>query len=153
MGDLPQMDGYSMWKSLSENSESPRNLMLHNIDDRRMISAVRVGDWKLMKGIWTCKAHPLYISQVQIYSGTTYNGSWDGWYGPDGHTGPYNLSDVKDSIAGKAIRNLGIIFPNDQLVMKLRLETQIKCPKNNLTKSRCNPLQQVKMIKQKYNIL
>jgi hypothetical protein len=44
------MDGMSLWKSLSENSESPRNLMLHNIDDTRHIAAVRVGDWKLMKG-------------------------------------------------------------------------------------------------------
>jgi hypothetical protein len=50
LSDLPQMDGMSLWKSLSENSESPRNLMLHNIDDTRHIAAVRVGDWKLMKG-------------------------------------------------------------------------------------------------------
>ena len=44
------MDGISIWKSISENSESPRNLMLHNIDDTRHIASVRVGDWKLMKG-------------------------------------------------------------------------------------------------------
>ena len=48
--NLPQMDGISIWKSISENSESPRNLMLHNIDDTRHIASVRVGDWKLMKG-------------------------------------------------------------------------------------------------------
>ena len=50
MSDLPQMDGVSLWRSLSSNTESPRTLMLHNIDDTRHIAAVRVGDWKLIKG-------------------------------------------------------------------------------------------------------
>ena len=47
---LDPMDGMDMWDSLSHNTESPRNLMLHNIDEERLISAVRVGEWKLMKG-------------------------------------------------------------------------------------------------------
>jgi hypothetical protein len=51
LSDLPVMDGISLWPSLSQNTESPRNLMLHNIDDTRHIAAVRVGDWKLMKGL------------------------------------------------------------------------------------------------------
>ena len=57
---LDNMDGMDMWDALSRNTESPRSLMLHNIDEERLISAVRVGEWKLMKG-------------------TTYNGAWDSW--------------------------------------------------------------------------
>ena len=59
-GHLDSMDGMDMWEALSRDKESPRNLMLHNIDEDRLISAVRVGEWKLMKG-------------------TTYNGAWDSW--------------------------------------------------------------------------
>ena len=50
MSDLPMIDGMDMWSSLSEDQESPRNLMLHNIDESRYIAALRVGDWKLVKG-------------------------------------------------------------------------------------------------------
>jgi hypothetical protein len=30
-----------MWRAISTNQASPRNLMLHNIDNQRFISAVR----------------------------------------------------------------------------------------------------------------
>ena len=50
VSDLPNLDGMDMWSSLSSDKASPRNLMLHNIDESRHIAAVRVGDWKLVKG-------------------------------------------------------------------------------------------------------
>ena len=52
MSDLPFMDGMDMWTSLSEDQASPRNLMLHNIDETRNIAALRVGEWKLVKGFF-----------------------------------------------------------------------------------------------------
>ncbi len=39
-----------MWDALTKGGQSPRNLMLHNIDDSRLIAAVRVGDWKFIRG-------------------------------------------------------------------------------------------------------
>ena len=48
---LPSMDGLDMWKSLTEDQPSPRNLMLHNIDDKRQIAAIRVAEWKFMRGM------------------------------------------------------------------------------------------------------
>ena len=50
MSDLPIIDGVDLWPSLSNDQESPRNSMLHNIDESRNISALRVGDWKMVKG-------------------------------------------------------------------------------------------------------
>ncbi len=50
--DLPAMDGLDMWTALSKDEQSPRNLMLHNIDDRRLFASVRVGDWKFTRGVW-----------------------------------------------------------------------------------------------------
>ena len=35
--NLPSLDGLDMWSSLSEDTASPRNLMLHNIDESRHV--------------------------------------------------------------------------------------------------------------------
>ena len=48
--NLGAMDGISLWNALSNNETSPRTQMLHNIDDRYPNAAVRVGDYKLVKG-------------------------------------------------------------------------------------------------------
>ena len=54
--------------------------MLHNIDSKRQIAALRVGDYKLVRG-------------------NSYGGEWDGWYGPAGRgkdeAPGYNLTQVQ----------------------------------------------------------
>lgn len=48
--DLTSIDGMDLWSALSEDTESPRTSVLHNIDDIYGVSAITVGDWKLIQG-------------------------------------------------------------------------------------------------------
>ncbi|RWS14961.1 arylsulfatase B-like protein [Dinothrombium tinctorium] len=56
--------GRSMWQTLSNNSSSPRNEILHNIDPIWNVSAITVNEWKLVQGLVFPK--------------------WSGWYPPLG---------------------------------------------------------------------
>merc|ERR1712173_578413 len=105
--------------------ESPRNSMLHNIDESRNISALRVGDWKMVKG-------------------TTYGGQWDSWYGPDGRKDqPYNFEILYNSPTAKSLKKIGMELPIKSKVTQLRKDSQLKCVKNKGKKFLCHPLQQI----------
>lgn len=65
IADLGSLDGYNMWETLSNNAPSPRTEVLLNIDPINKVSALRVGNFKIIQG-------------------TVYDGQWDGWYGPSG---------------------------------------------------------------------
>ena len=84
--DLPAMDGMDLWEALSADGPSPRNLMLHNIDEHRSIASVRVAEWKLSRG-------------------SSSGGSWDSWYGPSGRDPglTYDVAAVRSSPAGAAL--------------------------------------------------
>merc|ERR1719334_551704 len=100
-----------MWSALSNDKESPRNLMLHNIDEERLIAAVRVGEWKLMKG-------------------TTYNGEWDSWYGPDGRTErDYNYTKLHESRVAQSLADLRMPIPEDDTIKALRKQADVTCEK------------------------
>jgi len=73
------------WRSLLDDSQSPRNLMLHNIDEKRNIASVRVGDWKMIRG-------------------DSYGGRWDHWYGPSGRNASYDFGALYNSLATRALR-------------------------------------------------
>lgn len=63
--DLGKCDGYNVWETLSNKAPSPRSEILLNIDPICNVSAIRVGNFKVIQG-------------------TMYEGKWDGWYGPSG---------------------------------------------------------------------
>lgn len=44
------IDGMDMWNALSEDTESPRKMVLHNIDDIFGLSGITYGDWKFVQG-------------------------------------------------------------------------------------------------------
>jgi arylsulfatase B len=49
--DYRNIDGLDIWNALKKDIESPRKVILHNIDNIKKISAITIGDWKLIKGI------------------------------------------------------------------------------------------------------
>ena len=75
--------------------------------------------------------------------GTTYQGRWDGWYGPDGRNDkPYNFNILYSSPTAKNLKTIGMELPTKSKVAQLREEAELKCSKPK-KKSNCNPLQQV----------
>ncbi|XP_054713247.1 arylsulfatase B-like [Uloborus diversus] len=74
--ELGQLDGHNVWNTLSSSLPSPRTEVLLNIDNIKKVSALRVGRYKVVQG-------------------TTYDGAWDGWYGPSGRN---NSSNIKSKI-------------------------------------------------------
>jgi len=49
--DLRNVDGYDMWNTLSQATDSPRLEILHNIDPRSGAAAYRFRNWKLLVNI------------------------------------------------------------------------------------------------------
>ncbi|XP_041472301.1 arylsulfatase I-like isoform X1 [Lytechinus variegatus] len=64
---LEHLDGIDVWPMLSRGEPSPRNEILHNIDPVRNVSAIRIGNYKLVQG-------------------QNYNGKWSDWYPPEGES-------------------------------------------------------------------
>lgn len=50
------IDGMDLWNALSEDTESPRDSVLHNIDDTYGVSAITISDWKLIQGKGHCES-------------------------------------------------------------------------------------------------
>ncbi|TRY63695.1 hypothetical protein TCAL_00390 [Tigriopus californicus] len=121
--DLPMLDGMNLWDSLSEDSASPRNLMLHNIDDKRSIASLRVAEWKFTRG-------------------SSYGGKWDKWFGPTGRTGDYNVSLVQTSEVAQALKSMGSPIPDESTIKALRSQVTFECPKSD-DDATCNLAQQV----------
>ena len=111
---LPSMDGMNQWDALVDNQESPRKLFLYNIDESRSIMGLRVGDWKLK-------------------SGHTYRGNYDDIYGPSGRGPlgphlPYNISNVRDSLAAKCLAKIGMPLKSDKWLQQIRSESTLEGP-------------------------
>ncbi|GAB1863453.1 Arylsulfatase B [Camponotus japonicus] len=120
--NLTSIDGVNLWNALSEDTESPRTNILHNIDDIYGVSAITVGDWKFIQG-------------------STYNGVWDGWYGPSGREWIYDADGVISSTAGRAIASVGLSVTTE-IISSLRENAMIKCPPRNDSLPICKPLEE-----------
>ncbi|XP_044255571.1 arylsulfatase J isoform X1 [Tribolium madens] len=105
--NIKNIDGLDLWEPLSQNKNSPRSDILHNIDDIYGNAALTVGAWKLVKG-------------------TTYNGAWDGWYGPSGRDYTYNVSLVVNSPTGVALKSINMSLVPEEIT-KLLNSSRIDC--------------------------
>lgn len=149
--ELGNIDGYDMWKTISENASNPRTELVYNIDDIDNYAAVRRGDWKY------------------IY-GTTVGGTRDMWYGSSGKDGDYSYdeNDVLKSQTASVLagvitsiqiheKNLNIQnhkhnetdfsvqLLNSNTITKLRDAATVKCTEINEEdlpeSSQCKPLE------------
>lgn len=62
------IDGINLWNALSEDTDSPRTSILHNIDDIYGVSALTVGDWKLIQGKIYVKINVISFNLEKITS-------------------------------------------------------------------------------------
>ncbi|XP_074032233.1 arylsulfatase B isoform X2 [Leptinotarsa decemlineata] len=121
VSSISDIDGISTWTALSNDEKSNRTDVLHNIDDIYGNAALTVGPWKLIKG-------------------TTYDGTWDSWYGPSGRDYNYSLSLIENSAAGQALR--AINKSASRLKMEaLRGEATIDCTPPVNSTGNCYPLE------------
>lgn len=74
-------------------------------------------------------------------TGSTYNGIWDGWFGPSGREWVYDVGGVISSAAGRAIASVGLGV-TAEVVRTLRENALIKCPPRNDSLPMCKPLQE-----------
>ena len=90
MSELPAcVDGFDIWKMLSEQGSSVRNEILHNIEPRTPPhAALRVLDMKLITGVGGYSA-------------------WNGWYPPEGVSTELAPSELFHSDLRRLLRNIG----------------------------------------------
>lgn len=117
------LDGINLWPALSDDTQSDRNEILHNIDDIYGSASLTMGEWK-------------------VHKGTNYNGAWDKWYGPAGIRTPsaYNANAVTQSAAGQAISQLNLL-PSTQNMRKIRLQATVDCLNDQTKEIICQPLE------------
>lgn len=82
----------------------------------------------------------LLIRVTAVFKGTTYNGEWDGWYGPSGRDSVYDVGGVIGSPAGRALSSIGSVLSADT-VRKLGEQAKIKCSSKIDSLPLCKPLE------------
>lgn len=62
VSDLKNIDGVNMWDTLTQATQSPRQVILHNIDPFSGAAAIRYRNWKLLVNI--CEQTENYIHNI-----------------------------------------------------------------------------------------
>jgi arylsulfatase B len=73
---------------------------------------------------------------LRLLSGRTWDGQWDGWYGPSGRKPAYsyNLTLVYDSAAGRALTGTSCPVPsNPGDVLRMRSAASVSCGSHSNT--------------------
>ncbi|XP_043482500.1 arylsulfatase B [Leptopilina heterotoma] len=121
------IDGINLWDALKNDQESPRKSILHNIDDIYGNAAITMGNFKLLKG-------------------STYNGTYDGHYGPDGRKIRYNEQLILKHPTSNYLRNIGMIL-SAKGILSLREKATLKqCPDKNNNLPPCNPIKKLCLV-------
>jgi hypothetical protein len=87
------------------------------------------------------------IFSVSMTSGTTYGGTWDGWYGPSGRADTagqkYDVYEVMSSVAGRAGSRFGTPL-TPAIIQTLRNKAEVICDSlsvyAHVERSECKPL-------------
>ncbi|XP_049958269.1 arylsulfatase B-like [Schistocerca serialis cubense] len=110
--DIPSdLDGMNTWDALVTASDWPRTEVLINRNDDDGTAAIRVGDWKLVKG----------------------PASSNGYYGASGaedprYTPQYDPQQVVNSLAGRAVASVLEATSTSEDMLRLRAEATVSCP-------------------------
>lgn len=64
VNETAKIDGLDAWETLREDKESPRKVVLHNIDDIMGTAAITIDQWKLIKGWYIMYKLYMYINTV-----------------------------------------------------------------------------------------
>lgn len=120
-----QFDGLDQFQALSENLQSPRVEVLHNIDN-----------------IWGSSSlmMDMFSSSWKLVLGTNYESQWDYWYGPAGNRSEfsYNINDLLTCSTAVALENLNLM-PSVETILKLRRAATVEC--TNIEVEKCKPLE------------
>ena len=94
---------------------------------------------------WTKEMNEFFILQfpVTFLLGSSYNGHWDGWYGPSGRKNyTFDPNLIMESPAAAALKSIGKPIPDLKTIESMRSQATIHCRKSKTDKT-CNLSQQV----------
>jgi hypothetical protein len=89
----------------------------------------------------TVNGFSIQLNPISRTSGSTYNGTWDGWYGPSGREWVYDVNGVISSTVGHAVATVGLSI-TAETVRLLRENAMIKCPPRNDSLPICTPMEE-----------
>ncbi|CAL1279741.1 unnamed protein product [Larinioides sclopetarius] len=120
---LGNIDGHSMWEAFLNNTESPRQEILHNIDPIDNLSALRMADFKLVYG--NMESGTESWSGHRVLEGMRQPESMDEWVYNNGSTTREILYQIKSYLP--------------KVSDSWREQTVVRCKRSRATAIKCNP--------------